>query len=222
MHRAGRRYYPKLQIAAPFTPANGPRLLLSDTALAQHLLKGAEVVCEQNGLSSAHATFIEPDQVPLFEVAGWLMRSDIQFHWLNRNYHSFDDFLDALASRKRKNLRKERARAIENDITIHWLTGDDIRPEHWDAFWIFYQDTGARKWGTPYLTRAFFEEAQETLRDDILLLMAWRDGRWVAGALNFIGSQALFGRYWGCIEHHPCAINCNGNRRYERLRWHRF
>ncbi|MEO0764328.1 MAG: GNAT family N-acetyltransferase, partial [Pseudomonadota bacterium] len=115
-----------------------------------------------------------------------------------------DDFLAELASRKRKNLRKEREKSTENGITIHWLTGDQIQPEHWDAFWVFYQDTGARKWGTPYLTRRFFDIAQETLRDDMALVLAERDGRYVAGALNFVGRETLFGRYWGCVEHHPC------------------
>ena len=139
LHRAGRNYYPKLQVAAPFTPASGPRLLLSDPALAGHLLKGAEIVCEQNGLSSAHATFVEQAQVPLFEASEWLIRSDIQFHWINRDYDNFEGFLEELASRKRKNLRKERA-AAQSGLRIERLSGEDIKPEHWDAFWYFYQD----------------------------------------------------------------------------------
>ncbi|MEM7780288.1 MAG: GNAT family N-acetyltransferase [Pseudomonadota bacterium] len=197
LHRAGRNYYPKLQIAAPFTPANGPRLLLSGPAFAPHLLKGAEVVCEQNGLSSAHATFIEPEQTQLFEESGWLMRSDIQFHWHNRDYDSFDGFLAALASRKRKNLRKERAAAHEG-LSIERLTGDDIKPHHWDAFWVFYQDTGARKWGTPYLTREAFTLMGERMGERMVLILASDDGTPIAGALNFIGSDAIYGRYWGC------------------------
>lgn len=197
LHRAGGSYYPKLQIAAPFTPANGPRLLLKDHALAPHLLKAAEQVCEQSGLSSAHATFIEREQLTLFEDAGWLMRSDIQFHWENRDYGNFDDFLAALSSRKRKNLKKERAAAQEG-VEIVRLTGDDIRPEHWDAFWIFYQDTGARKWGSPYLTREAFDLFGERMGERIVLVLALLDGTPIAGALNFVGEDALYGRYWGC------------------------
>ena len=199
LHRAGRRYYPKLQIAAPFTPASGPRLLLSDQSLAPHLLKGAEAVCLQNGLSSAHATFIEDPQVPLFEAASWLIRNDIQFHWINRGYDSFEQFLGALTSRKRKDLRKERAKAQEG-LRIERLSGDDIRPEHWDAFWIFYQDTGARKWGSPYLTREAFTLLGERLGERIVLILAYDGDTPIAGALNFIGSEALYGRYWGCAR----------------------
>lgn len=197
LQRAGGRYYPKLQIAAPFTPANGPRLLLSDEALAPHLLQAAEQVCTQSGLSSAHATFIEREQLPMFEQAGWLMRSDIQFHWENKGYASFDDFLAELASRKRKNLRKERAAAQEG-VEIVRLSGEAIRPEHWDAFWVFYQDTGARKWGTPYLTREAFDLFGERMGDRLVLVLALLDGNPIAGALNFVGEDALYGRYWGC------------------------
>ena len=196
-HRAGGRYYPKFQIAAPFTPANGPRLLLRDPELAPHLLKAAETVCLQSGLSSAHATFIEPAQLSLFERAGWLMRSDIQFHWTNRDYASFDDFLGALSSRKRKAIRKEREAAQEG-VEILRLSGDAIRAHHWDAFWIFYQDTGARKWGRPYLTREAFTLLGERMADRIVLILALMDGQPIAGALNFLGDDALYGRYWGC------------------------
>ncbi len=195
-HRAGGSYYPKLQIAVPFTPATGPRLLLADPALATPLLRAAEQVCEDNGLSSAHATFIAPEQVPLFEAAGWMLRSDIQFHWENRDYASFDDFLAALSSRKRKDIRKERAAAQEG-VEIRHLTGAAILPEHWDAFWAFYQDTGARKWGRPYLTREAFTLLGERLADRILLVMAFIGETPVAGALNFIGPDTLYGRYWG-------------------------
>ena len=198
-HRAGGRYYPKLQIAAPFTPANGPRLLLQDESLAPHLLKAAETVCANNGLSSAHATFIAPEQRGLFEAGGWLMRSDIQFHWLNRGYASFDDFLGALTSRKRKDLRKERAAACAG-LTIRHLSGKDIREEHWDAFWVFYQDTGARKWGRPYLTREAFSLLGERMGDRIILILAYDGATPIAGALNFAGSDALYGRYWGCTR----------------------
>lgn len=202
LHRAGRSYYPKLQIAAPFTPANGPRLLLSDPSLAGHLLKGAEVVCEQNGLSSAHATFIEPAQVELFEAGDWLIRKDLQFHWQNRDYSTFDDFLAELASRKRKNLRKERAAAQEG-LRIERLSGDDIKAEHWDAFWVFYQDTGARKWGTPYLTREAFTLFGERMGDQMVLILAFEDDVPIAGALNFVGLDAIYGRYWGCTRDVP-------------------
>ena len=198
-HRAGGRYYPKLQIAAPFTPATGPRLLLSDDNLASHLLKGAEAVCLQNKLSSAHATFIDPAQLPLFEEAGWMLRSDIQFHWFNRGYQSFDDFLGALSSRKRKDLRKERGAAVEG-LTIRHLTGSAIREEHWDAFWVFYQDTGARKWGSPYLTREAFSLLGQRMGERIVLILAYDGDEAIAGALNFVGRDALYGRYWGCTR----------------------
>jgi hypothetical protein len=198
-HRAGGRYYPKLQIAAPFTPATGPRLLLSDANLAPHLLKGAEAVCAQNGLSSAHATFVSPDQIELFEAGGWLTRTDIQFHWFNRGYASFADFLDALSSRKRKDLRKERAAATEG-LTIHRLSGSEITEAHWDAFWVFYQDTGARKWGSPYLTREAFSLLGERMGERIVLILAYDGAEPIAGALNFAGTDALYGRYWGCTR----------------------
>ncbi|RKF20596.1 N-acetyltransferase [Altericroceibacterium spongiae] len=201
-HRAGGNYYPKLQIAAPFTPATGPRLLLRDESVAPLLLRAAEALCEQNDLSSAHATFIDPRQLPLFEEAGWLTRSDIQFHWENTGFSQFDDFLEKLASRKRKAIRKER-RAAQEGVEIRHLSGDDLKAEHWDAFWEFYQDTGARKWGTPYLTREAFDLFGERMGDQILLILAYQDGNPIAGALNFIGSEALYGRYWGCIVDKP-------------------
>ena len=201
--RAGGAYYPKLQICAPFTPATGPRLLLSDPAFAAPLLGAAEKLLGMNSWSSAHATFVEPVQIAMFEEAGWLRREDIQFHWLNRDYATFDDFLGALSSRKRKGLRKERAAANEG-VTIRLLRGADIMPEHWDAFWVFYQDTGARKWGTPYLTRVAFDLLGERMGDQILLMLAFDDDeRAIAGALNFIGADALYGRYWGCAVDKP-------------------
>ena len=201
-HRAGREYYPKLQISAPFTPATGPRLLLSDERLAKPLLQAAETLCRNQGFSSAHATFIEPGQLPLFADAGWLLRSDIQFHWENRGYRDFEDFLAELASRKRKAVRKERA-AAQDGVTIRSLTGADILPEHWDAFWIFYQSTGARKWGQPYLTRDAFTLFGQRMADRILLVMAFEGERPIAGALNFIGGEALYGRYWGATRDKP-------------------
>ena len=197
--RAGGNYYPKLQIAAPFTPATGPRLLLSDDAFAAPLLAAAEQLCLQNRFSGAHATFIEPAQQPLFEAAGWMLRADIQFHWHNHGFASFDEFLETLASRKRKDLRKERA-AAQAEVEIRRLSGDNIRPEHWDAFWQFYQDTGARKWGTPYLTRDAFDLFGQRMGEKIVLVLAFHDEEHVAGALNFIGGDALYGRYWGCTR----------------------
>ncbi|MFN3434419.1 MAG: GNAT family N-acetyltransferase [Sphingomonas sp.] len=200
--RAGGDYYPKLQVAAPFSPVPGPRLLLRDPAAAPALIAALEAVTDQHGLSSAHATFVAPDQLPLFEQAGWLIREGTQFHWTNQGYGSFDDFLGALASRKRKAIRKERAAAVEG-LTIRHLVGADILPEHWDAFWAFYQDTGSRKWGRPYLTRAFFPLLGEAMGEQVLLILAERDGRPIAGALNLIGADTLYGRYWGCTEEVP-------------------
>ena len=201
-HRAGGAYYPKLQIAAPFTPATGPRILTRNPAFALPLLRAAEVLCEQQGLSSAHATFIEPDQMPLFEQAGWLPRSDIQFHFTNRGYGSFEDFLATLSSAKRKNLRKERA-AAQAGVEIRALTGADLNEPLWDVFWRFYQDTGARKWGRPYLTRAAFSLLGERMAERILLVVSYQDGVPIAGALNFIGRDALYGRYWGATVDKP-------------------
>jgi predicted N-acyltransferase len=200
--RAGGHYYPKLQIAAPFTPVAGPRLLLADPACAAPLLRAAETLCRRNGWSSAHATFVEAAQVPLFERAGWLARSDIQFHWLNRGYATFDDFLAELSSRKRKAIRKERA-AAQDGVVIRAFSGSEIRPEHWDAFWLFYQDTGSRKWGSPYLTRAAFDLFGERMGDQVLLVLAFDGAVPIAGALNFIGRDALYGRYWGCLVDKP-------------------
>ncbi|MBW8785129.1 MAG: N-acetyltransferase [Novosphingobium sp.] len=201
-HRAGGHYYPKLQIAVPFTPATGPRVLTRSPHLAVPLLRAAEQLCHANGLSSAHATFIAPEQLACFERAGWLLRSDIQFHWENRGYASFDEFLAALSSRKRKDIRKERATA-QAGVTIRALRGEEIRREHWDAFWRFYQDTGARKWGHPYLTRAAFDLFGERLGDKVLLILAFDGQEPVAGALNFIGVDTLYGRYWGALVDKP-------------------
>ena len=201
-HRAGGSYYPKLQIAAPFTPATGPRVLTREPSLALPLLRAAEQLCARQGFSSAHATFIEPAQAPLFERAGWLLREDIQFHWENRGYDTFDDFLAALSSRKRKDIRKERAAAQEG-VQIRALRGAEIGAEHWDAFWAFYQDTGTRKWGTPYLTREAFRLLGERMGESVLLILAFVDGVAVAGALNFIGSDTLYGRYWGALLDKP-------------------
>ncbi len=199
---AGGRYYPKLLIAVPFSPVPGPRVLCRDPVSARALIAAAETVVDNNRLSSAHATFIAPDQLPLFDAAGWLIREGIQFHWQNDGYATFDDFLGALASRKRKAIRKERAAAVEGLEIVH-LTGSDLTEAHWDAFWVFYQDTGARKWGQPYLTRTFFSLLGERMADRVLLILALRDGRPIAGALNLIGADTLYGRYWGCTEDVP-------------------
>jgi predicted N-acyltransferase len=200
--RAGGRYYPKLQIAVPFTPVPGPRLLLRDPAAAPHLIAAIEAVTVQNGLSSAHATFVAPEQAPLFEAAGWLIRTDSQFHWHNNGYGTFGDFLAALSSRKRKTLRKEREAAVQG-LEIRHLTGRDLTEDVWDAFWEFYQDTGSRKWGRPYLTRAFFSLLGERMADKVLLILACRGNRPIAGALNLIGADTLYGRYWGAVEEVP-------------------
>jgi uncharacterized protein len=200
--RAGGIYYPKLQIAVPFTPAPGRRLLSRASALAPALIAAAQRVVSANALSSAHATFIAESEVELFEQAGWLIRTDSQFHWLNDSYGSFDDFLASLSSRKRKMIRRERQLALDGLEVAH-LTGADLNEAHWDAFWTFYQDTGARKWGRPYLTRDFFSLLGERLADRVLLVLALRGGRPIAGALNLIGADALYGRYWGCTEEVP-------------------
>ena len=196
--RIGGAYYPKLQIAVPFTPVPGRRLLARDPALAPALIAAARQLVDTNDLSSAHATFIAPEEVELFRRAGWLIRTDSQFHWLNEGFASFDDFLATLSSRKRKAIRKERRLAAEG-LAIVRLEGGAIKEAHWDAFWAFYQDTGARKWGQPYLTRAFFSLLGERLGERLLLLLAMRDGVPVAGALNLVGADALYGRYWGTL-----------------------
>ena len=202
--RAGGRYYPKLQVAVPFTPATGRRFL-GDPAHRTALMQAAIDITRQNGLSSLHVTFCtEAEAQALSGVQGTLHRITQQFHWENHGYASFDDFLAQLSSRKRKMIRKERETARAHGLTIRALTGDQIEPAHWDAFWLFYQDTGNRKWGTPYLTRAFFDAVQATMRDDALLVLAFEGDRPVAGALNFIGRDTLYGRYWGCVADYPC------------------
>jgi predicted N-acyltransferase len=200
--RAGGDYYPKLQIAVPFTPVSGRRLLAREPALAPALIAAAETVVERHRLSSAHATFLAPDDAALFDEAGWLIRIDSQFHWLNQGYASFEAFLATLASRKRKAIRKERAAAVAGLEIVH-LSGAGIKEAHWDAFWAFYQDTGARKWGQPYLTRAFFSLLGERLGERLLLILALRDGVPIAGALNLVGAEALYGRYWGTLAEVP-------------------
>ena len=197
--RAGGEYYPKLQVSVPFTPCVGRRLLGDD---ANALLAALETVTIQNHFSSAHITFLTEDELEIAIRRGWLRRDGLQYHWLNRGYGSFDDFLGALASRKRKAIRKERAAAVE-ELEILELRGAEIEPAHWDAMWRFYQHTGARKWGRPYLTRDFFDRAGEAMGDSALMFLALSGGRPIAGALNFVGGDTLYGRYWGAIEERP-------------------
>lgn len=204
LERAGGSYYPKLQVAVPFTPATGKRFL-GDPKWREALLETAISIADQNSLSSLHFTFCtEEEAEALAGKHGLLHRITQQFHWENNGYADFDGFLAALSSRKRKMIRKERETARASGLTIRSLTGAQIEPQHWDAFWQFYQDTGARKWGTPYLTRSFFDEVQRTMRNDVLLVLAFDGETPVAGALNFIGRETLFGRYWGCRQEHPC------------------
>ena len=205
--RAGGRYYPKLQMSIPFTPVTGRRLLVPDGPAADRhrlaLLTAAREACAARRLSSVHVTFPTEEESQILAQQGFLGRTDIQFHWYNKGYASFDDFLADLASGKRKNLRKERQLVREEAIAIDWVTGSDITERHWDAFFEFYMDTGSRKWGTPYLTREFFSLIGASLAPHILLVMCRRGRRYIAGALNFIGGDTLYGRNWGAIEHHP-------------------
>ncbi|MGB3500000.1 MAG: GNAT family N-acetyltransferase [Mesorhizobium sp.] len=203
--RAGGAYYPKLQASVPFTPATGPRLLCADDddTVRATLALGLKTVTDRLGVSSSHVTFAQANDIAALSATGYLVRTDQQFHWRNDGYGSYDDFLATLASRKRKALRKERAAAVENGITIDRLTGKDLTEAVWDDFFAFYMDTGSRKWGQPYLNRRFFSLIGERMAEDVLLVMARRDGRYIAGAINFIGGDRLFGRNWGCIEDHP-------------------
>lgn len=205
--RAGGRYYPKLQASVPFTPATGPRLLVRRDVDAGPvrlaLAEGLKALTERLGASSVHVTFATGADVETLGNRGFLRRTDQQFHFFNRDYASYDDFLATLASRKRKALKRERREALSAGIEIDWLTGRDLTEAVWDDFFAFYLDTGGRKWGRPYLNREFFSLVGERMADDVLLVMARRDGRYIAGAINFIGSDALYGRNWGCIEDHP-------------------
>jgi len=205
--RAGGGYYPKLQVAVPFTPVTGPRLLARPGPLAESVRGGlADALTEitaASELSSSHVTFLTKPEWRMLGERGYLQRTDQQFHWFNDGYVIFEDFLAALSSRKRKAIRRERKEALSPGIEIAWLTGSDLTEDIWDAFFAFYMDTGSRKWGRPYLTRAFFSIVGETMRDQVLLVMAKRAGRWIAGAINFIGAEALYGRNWGAVEHHP-------------------
>ncbi len=205
--RAGGAYYPKLQVCVPFTPATGPRLLVPASPHAEiareTLAAGLVALCERRHASSVHVTFQPEQDWDFLGTKGFLKRTDQQFHWQNDGYQSFDEFLGALASRKRKVIKRERRDAAESGITIHHLSGSDLTEAVWDDFFAFYMDTGSRKWGRPYLTRSFYSMIGETMADQILLVMARRNGRYIAGAINFIGADTLFGRHWGAIEHHP-------------------
>ncbi len=205
--RAGGSYYPKLQVAVPFTPAPGRRLLVRPGPQAEEarraLAAGLLELCRLDDASGVHVTFATEPEFRFLGERGFLQRNDQQFHWENAGYATFEDFLAALAARKRKTIRRERQDALANGVSVHWLTGSDLTEAIWDAFFAFYMETGSRKWGRPYLTRQFFSLVGETMRDRILLVMARRSGRWIAGAINFIGSHSLFGRHWGAIEHHP-------------------
>lgn len=201
--RAGGQYYPRLQCAVPFTPVTGRRILATSDGARQALVNAALQIASSNNVSSFHITFCTKEEYDRGPDLGLMQRTGQQFHWENKDYANFDAFLSELSSRKRKAIRKERRLAQGFDGNILQLSGDQIQPEHWDAFWQFYQDTGARKWGTPYLTRTFFDIAQDTLRNDIVLVLAERNGHYIAGALNFVGGDTLYGRYWGCVEDHP-------------------
>jgi predicted N-acyltransferase len=204
--RAGGNYYPKLQISVPFTPASAPKLLIrpdAPTEMLAALPDAAASATIQLGCSSAHATFLSKNELAVFKSNGWLERNDQQFHWTNNNFTNFDDFLESLTSRKRKSIRKERREALANGINVVWKTGSEITEADWDVFFEFYQDTGARKWGSPYLNRTFFSMIGKSMADRILLMSAKDEDRTIAGALNFIGSDTLFGRYWGCNTHVP-------------------
>jgi predicted N-acyltransferase len=204
--RAGGDYYPKLLVAVPFTPAQGRRLLVRPgeqaDAVRNALADSLANICKRSHASSVHVTFLTEEEWRMLGTRNYLQRTHRQFHWTNGGYATFDDFLAALSSRKRKTIRREREDALANGITIDWLTGSDLTESAWDAFFEFYMDTGSRKWGRPYLTRSFYSIVGEKMSDKILLVMAKRNGRYIAGAINFIGSDTLFGRHWGCIEQH--------------------
>ncbi|MBN9454788.1 MAG: N-acetyltransferase [Bosea sp.] len=205
--RAGGRYYPKLQVAAPFTPATGPRLLVADGPRANEaraaLISGLEALRGQTQSSSVHVTFAQEPDIAALKQAGYLERNDLQFHWQNEGFGTYDDFLATLASRKRKALKRERREALSAGITIDVLSGSELTEAVWDDFFSFYEDTGSRKWGRPYLNRAFFSAVGAAMGERIVLVMARRAGRYIAGAINFRGANTLYGRNWGCIEDHP-------------------
>lgn len=205
--RAGGQYYPKLQVSVPFTPATGRRLLLRPGPEAEQvragLTAGLMELCRRHEASSVHVTFMPESECEFLNQHGFLHRMDQQFHWENAAYATFDAFLEALSARKRKTIRRERRDALAPGITVDWLTGKDLTEEVWDRFFEFYMETGSRKWGRPYLTRKFYSLVGERMADKIVLIMAKRAGRYIAGAINFLGSDTIFGRHWGAVEHHP-------------------
>lgn len=205
LERAGGHYYPKLQCSVPFTPVTAPKLLVpsNDPAIRAALLSTAQQLAIERHASSVHATFVPGPEADEIEADGWLKRFDTQFHWRNEGYASFDDFLETLSSRKRKTIRRERRDALADGLTVKWLTGSDIREEHWDAFFAFYEDTGARKWGRPYLNREFFARLDDTMADRIVLMLAFDGTEAIAGAINFLGKDRLYGRNWGCTREVP-------------------
>ena len=202
LERAGGQYYPKLLTAVPFTPVTGRRVLAEDAGIRRALVAGAVQTAQQWGVSSWHLNFPTKQAWDELGALGLLKRVDRQFIWSNRDYADYDDFLADLSARKRKNLKRER-REAQAGLEIEQLTGDALRPEHWDVFFACYQDTGARKWGYPYLNREFFDLIHQRMADKVLLVMAKAEGRYIASALNFIGSHALYGRYWGKLADHP-------------------
>jgi uncharacterized protein len=205
LERAGGHYYPKLQCSVPFTPATAPKLLVpsGDPAIRAVLLSAAQQLAHQRDASSVHATFLPEAEASEIEADGWLKRVDTQFHWHNDGYASFEDFLESLSSRKRKTIRRERRDALMDGLTVKWLSGSDLREHHWDAFYNFYEDTGARKWGRPYLNRDFFSHLNQTMADRIVLMLAYDGDEAIAGAINFVGSDRIFGRNWGCTRDVP-------------------
>ena len=204
--RAGGRYYPKLLSAIPFVPATGPRLLIRPgpdaPAVQGQVIAALQAVSQQLDIATVSVNFCLEDEWEAMAEAGFLQRTDQQFYWYNRDYGSFEDFLDDLSSRKRKTIRRERRGALESDIEIEVLQGSDLKEDHWDAFYGFYMDTGSRKWGTPYLNRTFFSLINERMPESIVLIMCKRFGRYIAGALNFVSAGCIYGRHWGCVEDH--------------------
>lgn len=206
-YRAGRNYYPKYQICIPFTPVTGARILVKQfpakSEIESLLIQKIIDLTDDGGVSSAHITFLKHSEWSTTKLAGLLQRMDLQFHWTNEGYDSFDEFVAQLTSKKRKNIRRERRDVKENNLHIEWLTGSDLREQHWDAFYEFYLETSSRKWGSAYLNREFFSLLSTTMSDQILLILCRRGTKYIAGALNFLGDETLYGRNWGCIEHYP-------------------
>jgi predicted N-acyltransferase len=205
LERAGGHYYPKLQCSVPFTPATAPKLLVpsGDESIRAALLETAQTLAVQRGASSVHATFIDQADATTAAAGDWLARTDTQFHWHNEGFASFDQFLETLSSRKRKTIRRERRDALADGIRVEWLTGSNIKERHWDAFFDFYEDTGARKWGRPYLNRKFFSLLGQSMADRVLLMLAYDGVEPIAGAINFLGKDRIFGRNWGATRDVP-------------------